>query len=549
MDARNGAASMPTQDFPSMTADAVPILISFFDTDHICRFANEHHCRWYGRTPQELTGLHMREFLGEQAYIERLSHLERVAAGHEVLFEAPVPFLDGSWHDAEIRYIPQIGKNGFEGFHILVVDIERQKHRFRSVFDGTALGFFEIDLLNLHSLLAELKASGVANLAEHAASDLRFTRQVLDVTRVVDLNEKAMEMFGVSRAGAIGRPLGDWCPDVGLTTWNNNLVAYLSGEASYEGETVMLREDGTPVDVLLNCAFPKRMEGQVIVVVGLVDITRRLENERALIKAQQELAHAARIATLGELTASIAHEVNQPLGAVVANGHAALRWLNRPVANVDEAQLAIRRMIEEATRASEIIAHIRKMAKNSKSERTIFEINSVIGEAVEITGAQLRSNGANLVLSLVSDPAQVSADRIQIQQVIINLLVNAAQAMSEIGARERSIFVKSVRLEDAVEIAVSDTGPGFGNENAEQLFNAFFTTKETGMGMGLSISKTIVEAHGGKISASPRDGGGAVFTFTLPLTEDGETALERPLQSAGVHEQVCFSQGIGNLVP
>lgn len=517
--------------FSSMSADSVPILISFFDSDHICRFANEHHCRWYGRTPQELTGLHMKDFLGEQAYIERLSHLERVAAGHEVLFEAPVPFIDGTWHDAEIRYIPQLGKNGFEGFHILVVDIERQKHRFRSVFDGTALGFFEIDLLNLHLLLAELKESGVANLADHALADLNFTRKVLDVTRVVDLNEKAMEMFGVSRARAIGRPLGDWCPDCSLSTWNENLVAYLSGEASYEGETVMHRDDGTTVDVLLNCSFPKQMDGQVIVVVGLVDITRRLENERALIKAQQELAHAARVATLGELTASIAHEVNQPLGAIVANGHAALRWLNRPQANVEEAKSAMRRMIDEATRASEIIAHIRKMAKNSKSERTHFEINSVIGEAIEITARQLRSNGANLVLSLATDSARVSADRIQIQQVIINLLVNAAQAMSEIGARERSITVETVRSDEVVEIVVSDTGPGFGDEKTDQLFNAFYTTKASGMGMGLSISKTIVEAHGGRISAAGRDGGGAVFTFSLPLTSGDDDLSNQPLES------------------
>lgn len=518
MGANNPAPSIPAAGFSSMSADAVPILISFFDTDHICRFANEHHCRWYGRTPQELTGLHMKDFLGEQAYFDRLPHLERVEAGYEVLFEAPVPFLDGSWHDAEIRYIPQIGKSGFEGFHILVVDIERQKHRFRSVFDGTALGFFEIDLLNLHSQLTELKQSGVSDLAGFVSSDLNFVRNVLNVTRVVDLNEKAMEMLGVSRANAIGRPLGDWCPNAGLKAWNDNLVAYLSGEASYEGETIMLREDGSVIDVLLNCAFPKQMEGQVIVVVGLVDITRRLENERALIKAQQELAHAARVATLGELTASIAHEVNQPLGAIVANGHAALRWLNRPEANVDEAKLAMRRMIDEATRASEIISHIRKMAKNSKSERTIFEINSVIGEAVEITSGQLRSNGASLVLSLASDGAQVSADRVQIQQVIINLLVNAAQAMSEIGARERSIFVETLRSNDVVEINVSDTGPGFEDDRSDQLFNAFYTTKASGMGMGLSISKTIVEAHGGRISASHRKDGGAMFTFTLPLT-------------------------------
>jgi PAS domain S-box-containing protein len=508
----------PPQYFPSTTADAVPILISFFDADHFCQFANEHHCKWYGRPPEELTGLHMRDFLGEEAYNERLPYLHAVSAGNEVLFEASVPFLDGSWHDAEIRYIPQMGKNGFEGFHILVVDIERQKHRFRSVFDGTALGFFEIDLLNLHTLLAELQAAGIADLAAYAASDLGFTRRVLDLTRVVDLNEKAMEMFRVARKEVIGRSLGDWCPNHGLETWKNVLIGYLSGEASYEGESVMIREDGEPIDVLINCAFPKRMEGQVIVVVGLVDISKRLVNERALAKAQQELAHATRVATLGEMTASIAHEVNQPLGAIVANGHAALRWLNRPVANTEEAKFAISRMIDEATRASDIISNIRQMAKNGTTERTVFSINAVINEAVEITARQIRSHKAKLVITLDDEVASVSADRIQIQQVIINFLVNAAQAMAESGVRERSIFLQSKTNEDLVEIEVADTGPGIKSDNAEQLFNAFYTTKETGMGMGLSISKTIVEAHGGAISAANRNGGGAVFTFTLPLS-------------------------------
>jgi PAS domain S-box-containing protein len=499
---------------PLQAAD-VPIFISFFDAGHICRFANEHLCRSYGRKPQEMIGLHMREVLGMEVYAARLAHLAEAARGKEVLFEARVPYPDGRWHDAEIRYIPQMGQEGFEGLHILVVDIERQKHRFRSVFDGTALGFFEIDLLNLNTMLNRLREAGISDLANHVHNNLTLIRQVLDVTRVVDLNQKAMEMFGVTRQTAIGRPLGDWCPNAGLSVWNEVLVAYLSESASYEGETVMLREDGKSIDVLVNCAFPKRLEGQVIVVVGVVDISRRLENERALVKLNQELVHAARVATLGELTASIAHEVNQPLGAVAANGHAALRWLNRPVADVDEARLAIRRMIDEATRASDIITHVRKMAKNNISERSSCVIGEVIKEALEIVGRQLRSHGASVLLSLSSDTNDVFADRIQLQQVVINLLVNAAQAMSEAASAERSIFLSTRQRQGFVEVEIADTGPGIGDE-PEHLFNAFYTTKQTGMGIGLSVSKTIIESHGGTISAGQHKSGGAAFTFTLP---------------------------------
>ncbi|QWW72585.1 ATP-binding protein [Rhizobium sp. WYJ-E13] len=500
----------------TLSARDVPIFISFFDKFHICRFANEHLCRSYGRSQKELVGLHMRDLLGAEVYAARGPHLAEAESGKEVLFEAHVPYPDGRSHDAEIRYIPQMSVDGFEGLHILVVDIERQKHRFRSVFDGTALGFFEIDLLSLHATLRELRATGVSNLAEFVRDNLPFIRQVLDVTRVVDLNSKAMEMFGVKRDAAVGRALGDWCPDAGLAVWNEVLVAYLSELASYEGETVMTREDGTTIDVLVNCAFPKRLEGQVIVVVGVVDISRRLENERALVKVSQDLVHAGRIATLGELTASIAHEVNQPLGAIAANGHAALRWLNRPVADIEQSSLAIRRMIDEATRASDIITRVRKMAKNNTSERSSCSVESVIKEALDIAGRQLHAHGASIVLSLSFDQPSVFADRIQLQQVLINLLINAAQAMSDAHVTKRTIYLTSHRKQSVVEIEVADTGPGLGDD-ADRIFNAFYTTKPAGMGLGLSICKTIVEAHDGTIIAGSHKAGGAAFTFTLPL--------------------------------
>jgi PAS domain S-box-containing protein len=511
------------QDYLPLSTDAFPILISFFDANHVCRFANEYHTDWYGRTPEELTGQHMVDFLGEEAYQTRLPYLNRVAAGEEVLFEAPVPFLDGTWHDAEIRYIPQLGRRGFEGFHILVVDIARQRHRFRSVFDGTALGFFEIDLLNLHSLVVDLKARGIVDLAGYAASNSEFIRQVMDLTLVTDINQKAMEMFGLNRETAIGRPLGDWCPPESLNAWNNTLISYFSGKKSYEAETVMRRKDGSYIDVLLNCAFPERTEGQVIVVIGLVDITQRLAGEKALVKAHQELAHAARVATLGELTASIAHEVNQPLAAVVTNGLAALRWLDRPAPNLEESKAAINRMIDEATRASQIITRTRNMAKNAASERTVLPIGSIIGEAVEITGRQLRSLDSSLQLSLDAAGATVLVDRIQIQQVIINLLMNAAQAMSDASSNERVITLSCSVRNEMLEIKVSDTGPGIPDRASQQLFNAFYTTKSTGMGMGLSISRSIVEAHGGEINAENGTAGGAIFIFTIPTATSAQS--------------------------
>ncbi|SEJ81508.1 PAS domain S-box-containing protein [Sphingobium sp. AP50] len=508
----DGSLRIDGGDYVRSTSDAVPALISFFDAEHICRYANDHHALWYGRAAIDLVGLHMREFLGSDAYDMRREHLDRVAAGEQVSFEASVPYLDGTARDAAIRYVPRIGPLGFEGFHTLVFDLTREQHRYHSVFDGTAVGFWEIDLTFMRRFLDEIDGT-VPDLRAHIEADLSVVRKVLDITPVLDLNEKACRMFGVERTSAIGRTMGDWSPAGSLDAWNRVMLNYLAGAESYETETVLERADGTPIDILISCAYPKRPDEQVIVVVGLVDISSRVAKEKELARVQADLTHAARVATLGELMASIAHEVNQPLAAVVANGNAALRWLDR---DVDEAKAAISRMMSEATRASEIIARTRRMAVKGETTPSEFDLNQMISESVDITRRQASGLGAHVIQTLAPDLPLVAADRIQLQQVIINLIVNAAQAMAE-QTEARLIEIRSgQQSRDAVQIEVADTGPGFG-EHAGRVFEAFYTTKKDGMGMGLSVAKGIIEAHGGVIDAQPRSGRGTVFRIDIPL--------------------------------
>ncbi|MGK6325262.1 ATP-binding protein [Sphingomonas sp. DT-51] len=510
------------RDILRSTSDAVPALISFFDADHVCRLANDHHTAWYGRSPDELVGLHMREFLGQDAYEQRLPFLERVASGEQVSFEAKVPYLNGGWRDAAIRYVPRMGPGGFEGFHTLVFDLTREQHRFHSVFDGTAVGFWEIDLTDMRALLSTVSENPV-ELSRLIAADLTIVRRALDVTTVTGLNAKASAMFGVDRGAAVGRPLGDWVPAAGLAGWNRNLLAYLAGEESYETETAMLREDGSQVDVLLSCAFPKDPDEQVIVMIGVVDISERVAKEKELARTQADLAHAARVATLGELMASIAHEVNQPLAAVVVNGNTALRWLRQvtPVdeagrAAMEEARAALGRIISEGARASEIIARTRQMAMKGGETRADFDLASMIHDAVEITRRQTAALGATLAVSVAPGLPAVTGDRIQLQQVVINLIVNAAQAMSGASGAVRHIEVEAGHRDRQIVVEVRDTGPGMDEETCRRVFEAFFTTKEDGMGMGLSIARSIVEAHDGTISAWPREGGGTLFRIVLP---------------------------------
>jgi PAS domain S-box-containing protein len=500
-------------------ADAIPALVSFFDARLVCQYANEHHCRWYGRTPRELVGLHLRDFLGEEGYAHRRPFLDRVCAGEEVSFDATVPHLDGSWHEAAIRYVPKIGDGGVEGFHILVFDTAVHHHRFRSVFEGRAIAFLELDLSLPTKALQSVPRLSEDAMAAALANDASLIRRMMELTPITAMNEKAASLFGLDRCDGIGTDLARLCTPATEAALTANLLAYISGETSFETETVMRRADGQVIDVLFTSTYPRRSERQDRVFLGIIDITARIRQNQKLARLEADLAHAARVATLGELTASIAHEVNQPLAAVIANGNAALRWLKRPEPDMAETCAAVERMIDESKRAAEIIARTRALATKGSTERSLFDPNQMIEDSAALVQRQVVLSGAELRLELAPGLPFICADRIQVQQVVINLMINAAQAMVGQQYGPRQIIVGSRAESGVIAIAVEDTGPGVAPDKVRHLFDAFYTTKETGMGMGLSVSKTIVEAHGGTIGFQIGASGGSIFTFALPVPD------------------------------
>jgi C4-dicarboxylate-specific signal transduction histidine kinase len=253
------------------------------------------------------------------------------------------------------------------------------------------------------------------------------------------------------------------------------------------------------------------------------EIAERQRAEEALQKAQGELAHVTRVMTLGELTSSIAHEVNQPLAAVVTNGQAALRWLALEIPRLDEVRAAVERVVRDGNRASEVIQRIRTLAKKNPTLMVSLDINDVIREAILLVQREVSSRGALLRTELASALPAVLGDRIQLQQVVVNLVINGVDAMASITDRPREIVIQSQPHETReVLVAVRDSGIGLDAESADRLFNAFFTTKASGMGMGLSISRSIIMAHGGRLWASPNADHGAAFQFTVPI--DGGAA-------------------------
>ncbi len=275
-------------------------------------------------------------------------------------------------------------------------------------------------------------------------------------------------------------------------------------------EKEYFRKDGSRVPVLVGGAtFGKRQDGVVVFAVDLSDRKR----------AEAELAHANRVATMGQLTASIAHEVNQPIAAALTDAETAARWLARRPPDLEKAEQAIDRSINNGRRAAGIIAGIRGLAKNAPSRRESVAINDTIVEVIALTRGEISKNRVVVQTELARDLPLIRGDRVQLQQIILNLIVNAIEAMSQTSDGLRDMLITTGRDSGEVRVVVRDTGPGLRRADTEQVFTAFYTTKPAGLGMGLSICRSIVEAHGGRLWATPNEPRGAAFCFTLPLVE------------------------------
>jgi PAS domain S-box-containing protein len=287
--------------------------------------------------------------------------------------------------------------------------------------------------------------------------------------------------------------------------------------SDYDVEFRIIRPDGR-VRHIHSVDHPVFDEaGHVTEVVGtVVDVTERKRAEEALQKAQAELAHVTRVMTMGELVAAIAHEVNQPLAAMVTNGEACLRWLARAVPDLEEARAAMERIVLDGHRAGDVITQIRALVKKRDAETARLDVNAIIHDVIALTSAELSQREIRLQTALAADLPPVLGDWVQLQQVMMNLILNAKEAMDGAGWQPRALCITS-RANESGEavVAVRDSGTGLDSRNGERIFDAFFTTKAEGL--GLSISRTIIEAHGGRLWATANDGPGTTLQFTLPI--------------------------------
>jgi PAS domain S-box-containing protein len=347
--------------------------------------------------------------------------------------------------------------------------------------------------------------------------------------RVTHISEHS-DPAGTAPSGVVGLTRWDITPDAELEPekWRQHRAAL---EAHIPFRDLVYRgkdRNGHPIYVRTSGKPFLDADGQFLGYRGVcTDVTAAIRAEQAedaLRKAQAELAHVTRVTTLGELTASIAHEVNQPLAAVISNADACIGWLGRDPANLDAARRSVEWIVEDANRASEVVRRIRALAKKTEIEMVPLDINQVVREAMALVRHELATHAVSVRMELSSGLPKICGDRIQLQQVLINLVMNGIEAMQANVDRPRELAIRSSRVDEDGEghllLTVRDRGVGIGSDVTDHIFTPFFTTKSGGLGMGLSICRSIIEAHAGRLSALSEEGSGATFQIALPFPHE-----------------------------
>lgn len=396
-------------------------------------------------------------------------------------------------------------------------DFAASAEDYRRLIHHLPVALWQVDTRGASGAFEKLKAEGVTDIATYLDEHPELVELAKDIVLVTAVNRDAVALFrGRSGADLVApvRYLFAATPDMAKRV----MVAHYEGRRNYIEETKIAAFDGTLIDVLFTVTYPERPEFYDTALITMLDIGERLRTQAQLRQLQADFTHAARISTLGELATSIAHEVKQPLFAIIISAETTLRWLKRDDVSMAKLETLTSRVISNARRASDIVQRIRGMAVKHVPERTDLDLNEVVEEALLVVRHDIESRSISLSMRYRDRLPRVMGDRIQLQQVVVNLLVNSVQAIAQGGASARRIDLRTdVDDGGAVTFTIRDTGPGIAEENLERIFESFFTTKDTGMGMGLAICQSIIVSHGGIITASNHPDGGARFQVSLPV--------------------------------
>jgi PAS domain S-box-containing protein len=496
---RSEAALFEARRELQLTIDSIPVMVSTFDPDGTRSFVNQQWQNYTGHTQREATG----KGLNTSVYyhpddVQRFETAWRVAQANSETLAVDVRTrrADGRYRWYTMRRAPLRDERGnIVKWYSVGIDVDDQK-----VAENT--------LQRSEAYLAEAqKLSVTGSIAWDPISDDHFwsdeTYQIMGFDRSV---KPSMDLI-MQRVH----------PDDRLHL-QHEVDRATRGAQNHDYESRLLMPDGRIKFVHVRAHRVKYASGKEEIVGALMDITESRKSQAALDAAQTALAHASRVATLGEISASIAHEVNQPLAAIVANGQACLRFLRREIPDLNYVRGALEWIVKDGNRAGEVIRRVRGLLKKAEIQKAPLDVNGIVSEVAALLQRELAVQHVTLRLELANDIPLIVGDRVQLQQVIINLVVNGVDAMQAVTDRSHALLIRTYKDEiHQIVVAVKDNGIGIPAEAVDRLFDTFFSTKPSGLGIGLSICRSIIGDHGGRLLATNNIGEpGATFQFALP---------------------------------
>ncbi|BAK65750.1 two-component system sensor histidine kinase [Sphingobium sp. SYK-6] len=387
-----------------------------------------------------------------------------------------------------------------------------------TIFERTGISLWREDWSYARDAVLALLRSGVRDMQAHFAAHPDQLREIRRHVIIKDVNQFAVSRSRAPDKQALLGSLDGLLPDTDQTfvQW---LVAFANGDSFYRSETHITLPDGEAVDTLFTAGLPTDMQQFEDILVSDLDITEYKATQARLAQAELDMARAVRVSTMGALTASIAHEINSPLAAIVANAEASLRWMRRHQPDLVEAEQALECVLTAAMRTKAVVEQTRAFLSNAPLKPAPQDMARLVHDAIILIDRELRTHGISTHVDAHDGLPPVMADAVNIQQVLVNLMMNAAQAMEGVdGAKDLTIAIR--HEEDRLHIEVRDRGIGIDRASLETIFDPFYSSRPDGMGMGLAICRTCISAHGGRIWAESSLGEGSTFHFDLPVAEE-----------------------------
>lgn len=455
------------------------------------------------------------------AVTEPLPGVARTRTITSVAFVDPVLSVSAAGPQSDIVFV------AFSGTPVdqrSLWSIRASEERYRNLIHHLPMSLLQVDSRPITAIFENLRLEGVADIGPYLTETPDLISHASQIVRITDANRNAMQLLGAERIDQLIGPV-TFLFAASPETAKRVIAAHFEGRRNHAERMKLRTFDGQFRDVELTVTYPTPPERLDVTLISLEDVTDRVRTETQLRQLQGDYTRAARISMLGELTTSIAHEVNQPLAAIVTNAETSLRWLARPEPNLAKVGQLTARVAESARVASEIVQRIRGMASRGAPERALLDLGGVVDEALLFVRHEIEIRAIDLSVTKDEHLPRVLGDRVQLQQVIVNLLLNAVQALAQGSAPQSRIEIVTATDADAVVVIIGDDGPGIAPENIDRIFGSFFSTKDDGMGIGLAICQSIIAGHGGTISVSNRAPSGAEFRVSLPAARSATLPL------------------------